>query len=129
MRQGCRQYRIGIVRPCREYHVQYRIEVSGVRTSCETEDRNSFWIAARLAPRVTKMVPMVYPAMATAQNESNRMPPTTATDFEPPMASRMIPRAVINIVGSSAVNVNVRRARLRNLVVGLRRRKPCYSGR
>jgi hypothetical protein len=36
-----------------------RIEVSGVRISCETEERNSFWMEARFAPRVTKMLPMV----------------------------------------------------------------------
>ena len=67
--------------------------------------------------------------MATVQKDSTRMPPTMATDFEPPIASRMIPMAVIKTAGTSAVKVKVRRARFKNLVVGLRRRKPHYSGR
>ena len=88
-----------------------RIEVSGVRSSCETDDRNSFWTAARLAPRVTKMVPSVQPASAVAQNASTRMPPTTAIDFEPPSARMMMPSAVMSTVGISAVSVKMRRAR------------------
>ncbi len=39
------------------------------------------------------------------------MPPTTATDFDPPEARKMMPSAVISTVGISAVNVKMRRAR------------------
>ena len=36
-----------------------RIDVSGVRSSCDTADRNSFCTPASAAPRVTKIVPRV----------------------------------------------------------------------
>ncbi len=97
-----------------------RIDVSGVRSSCETADRNSFCTPASAAPRVTKIVPTVYPVSAVAQNASTRMPPTSDADFEPPVATSTMPIAVMSTVGSSAVRTKIRRARCSRRVVGER---------
>ena len=64
-----------------------------------------------------------------AQNDSTKMPPTTAMDFEPPVASKITAMTDISTVGISAVNVKMRRARFSSRVVGERSRKPRYSGR
>ena len=104
--------------PSRSVSMNMRIEVSGVRSSCDTDDRNSFWTRGQLRAPGDEDDPQRIAGEAVAQNASTRIPPTMDEGLRPAEATRMMPIAVIRTVGTSAASMNMMRARWRRTVVG-----------
>jgi len=89
----------------------------GVRSSCDTEERNSFCTAARLPRRLTRIVPRTVASRAVPQKARTKIPPTTAADFDRRWPDHD-PDHGHETVGIRAVSMKTMRARGRKMMVG-----------
>jgi hypothetical protein len=108
-------------RPIASVSTNMRIEVSGVRSSCETVDTKSFCRRASESPRRRNTCTKAAPVMARMPNTSTRMPSTTSVARRANTSTRMA-AMVASADGTSAARMSRSCARRSSMLAGARNR-------